>query len=96
MSKYLRHELKGRHLTERERQVLALMAGGHLNKEIAEMLKVKEMTIKNHVTHILRKLDAKNRTHAVAMTLQREEQQKEEPKDAAVRYIPCPVDSTEH
>ena len=73
MTKYLIGELGGRHLTRRERQVLALMTGGHLNKEIAEMVGIKEMTVKNHISQIFKKLGAKNRTHAVVMTLRQKE-----------------------
>jgi DNA-binding NarL/FixJ family response regulator len=51
-------------LTEREQEVLVLLAQGHSNREIAESLVVAEGTIKNHVSNILSKLQAENRTQA--------------------------------
>ena len=94
MSNYLRHAIKGRHLTPRERQILALMTGGHLNKEIAEMVGIKEMTVKNHISQIFKKLGAKNRTHAVVIALGRTEK-KEDIQDGCVKYIQCPEQPTE-
>ncbi len=52
-------------LSEREREVLQLMAQGLSNKEIAERLIIAEGTAKNHVSNILSKLDARDRAHAV-------------------------------
>lgn len=52
-------------LTPRETEILTHMAKGYLNKQIAAMLNISEQTIKNHVTSILRKLDANARTQAV-------------------------------
>lgn len=52
-------------LTTRERDVLRLVAGGYSNKHIAQMLCLSEGTVKNHMTDILRKLEARDRTHAV-------------------------------
>lgn len=52
-------------LTPRETEILTYMAKGYLNKQIAAMLNISEQTIKNHVTSILRKLDANARTQAV-------------------------------
>jgi len=54
-------------LTEREQQVLVLLAQGHSNREIAESLVVAEGTIKNHVSNILSKLQAENRTQAASI-----------------------------
>ncbi|MDX1522570.1 MAG: response regulator transcription factor [Anaerolineae bacterium] len=51
-------------LTEREREILTLVAEGWSNKKIAESLNLAESTIKFHVSHILRKLDVANRTDA--------------------------------
>ncbi len=53
-------------LTDRELEVLALLAAGKPNREIAEELTVTPDTVKKHVTHILDKLGAANRTQAVA------------------------------
>jgi two-component system NarL family response regulator len=51
-------------LTDRERDVLALLARGQTNREIADSLSLSEKTIKRHVTGILSKLDVRNRTEA--------------------------------
>ena len=51
-------------LTDRETEILRLMAGGYSNKEIANSLGVAEGTVKNHVSNILGKLQAENRTQA--------------------------------
>jgi len=56
-------------LTTRELEVLGYAARGYMNKQIAHTLSVSEQTIKNHMTAILRKLDANDRTHAVVMAL---------------------------
>lgn len=52
-------------LTERELAVLRLVAGGYSNKEIGRALGISDGTVKNHLTEILYKLDARDRTHAV-------------------------------
>jgi DNA-binding NarL/FixJ family response regulator len=52
-------------LTERETEILRLMAGGYSNKEIANSLSVAEGTVKNHVSNILSKLGVRDRTRAV-------------------------------
>lgn len=52
-------------LTERETEILRLMAGGYSNKEIAGALSVAEGTVKNHVSSILSKLGVRDRTRAV-------------------------------
>lgn len=52
-------------LTERETEILRLMAGGYSNKEIANALSVAEGTVKNHVSSILSKLGVRDRTRAV-------------------------------
>lgn len=52
-------------LTERENQVLAMLATGATNKEIGRQLGLQEVTVKLHTRRILRKLGARNRTDAV-------------------------------
>jgi len=58
-------------LTVREIEVLRLIATGNANKEIGARLSVGEDTVKRHVTNILGKLDANDRTHAVTIALKR-------------------------
>jgi DNA-binding NarL/FixJ family response regulator len=52
-------------LTEREAGVLRLVACGYSNKEIGRVLGISDGTVKNHMSDILQKLDARDRTHAV-------------------------------
>jgi DNA-binding NarL/FixJ family response regulator len=52
-------------LTEREREVLVLLAEGHSNREIASSLFVSLPTVKTHLAHIYAKLGAKNRNEAL-------------------------------
>ena len=56
-------------LTAREKEILNYIAQGYLNKQIALELGISEQTIKNHVTSILRKLNANVRTEAVVIAL---------------------------
>jgi len=58
-------------LSPREIDVLRLIASGNSNKEIAARLLITEETVKNHVTHILAKLGANDRTHAVTTAIKR-------------------------
>ena len=58
-------------LTARELEVLPLLARGLLNKEIADALDITERTVKFHVSSILGKLGAGNRTEAVSIAAQR-------------------------
>jgi DNA-binding NarL/FixJ family response regulator len=58
-------------LTVREIEVLRLIATGNANKEIGAKLSVGEDTVKRHVTNILGKLNANDRTHAVTIALKR-------------------------
>jgi LuxR family transcriptional regulator, maltose regulon positive regulatory protein len=53
-------------LSKRELEVLAQVAAGASNRQIAGALFISEPTVKSHLTRILRKLDASSRTHAVA------------------------------
>jgi DNA-binding NarL/FixJ family response regulator len=52
-------------LTEREREILGLIAQGHKNTEIARQLVLSEKTVRNHVSNILSKLHVVDRTHAL-------------------------------
>ena len=58
-------------LTEREIDVLRLIAAGNSNKLIADQLSIGEATVKSHVTNILSKLGANDRAHAVTIGLKR-------------------------
>lgn len=58
-------------LTAREMGVLRLIALGSTNKEIAIQLGISDETVKSHVTNILEKLSANDRTHAVTIALRR-------------------------
>jgi len=58
-------------LTKRETEILEYIAEGLLNKQIAFELDISEQTIKNHVTSILRKLNANARTEAVVIAIKR-------------------------
>jgi len=58
-------------LTARELEVLREVAGGNRNRDIAGRLFITEETVKVHVKHIMEKLDAKDRTEAVAIALRR-------------------------
>ncbi len=56
-------------LTRREQQILQYIADGNTNKQIAKTLNISEQTIKNHVSAILRKLNANDRAHAVVLAI---------------------------
>ena len=58
-------------LSQREIEVLSLIAAGNSNKSIADQLSISEETVKGHVKNILSKLGANDRTHAVTMGLKR-------------------------
>ena len=74
-SKLMEHVNRNRNdpdaLTARELEVLPLLAKGLLNKEIADVLDITERTVKFHVSSILGKLGAGNRTEAVSIAAQR-------------------------
>jgi DNA-binding NarL/FixJ family response regulator len=59
------------HLSERELQVLRLVADGNSNKVIADALGVTEDTIKGHIRNVMLKLQANDRTHAVTIATRR-------------------------
>jgi len=54
---------------ERQLEILNLVLLGHSNKEIAELLHISQETVKSHIKVILKKLNAKDRTHVVSITL---------------------------
>ena len=56
-------------LTTREREILQLLADGMSNADVAKQLFISQETVKSHVRHILTKLEADTRTHAVAIAL---------------------------
>jgi NarL family two-component system response regulator LiaR len=58
-------------LTDRERQVLRLVAQGRHNQDIADRLAISEATVRTHVSHILAKLDLSSRTQAALYALRR-------------------------
>ena len=58
-------------ITQRETQILTYICNGNSNKQIADMLDISEQTIKNHVSSILRKLNANDRAHAVVLAVRR-------------------------
>ena len=76
-------QMPGSELTEREREVLALVARGLTNKQIADKLYVSEKTARNHVSHILEKLGFSRRSEAAAFAVEhklvppREQEKKE-------------------
>ena len=71
MSQALAARTPDSNLSAREREVLALVAKGNSNKEIAAALGITEATVKCHVSVILMRLNASDRTHAVVTALQR-------------------------
>ena len=59
-------------LTDREKEILSLVAKGKSNSEIAETLFVREVTVKTHLNSIFRKLKVQNRVQAVLLAQQTE------------------------
>jgi len=57
----------GNRLSSRELEILEYIANGNTNNQIAHILYLSEQTVKNHISSILHKLDARNRAHAVAL-----------------------------
>jgi DNA-binding NarL/FixJ family response regulator len=60
------------HLTDREREILILVAEGHTNQQIAEMLHVSPKTVDGHRTSLMSKLDLHDRTEVVKYALRRQ------------------------
>ena len=56
-------------LTDREIEVLKLVAEGKFNKEIASQLKISERTVKNHISNIFKKIDVSDRTQAAVFAI---------------------------
>ena len=56
-------------MSERELEVLRLAAEGESNADIGKRLFISEGTVKNHMTHILRKLDVEDRTQAAILVV---------------------------
>jgi len=65
-----RRQEMGDSLTDREREVLALLVDGLTNPDIAAKLFISQSTVKSHVSNILSKLDVSTRTEAVSLALQ--------------------------
>ena len=59
-------------LTNREIQVLKLIAEGLFNKEIASRLNISERTVKNHISNIFKKIDVSDRTQAAVFAIKNE------------------------
>ncbi len=59
-------------LSEREKEVLALVIRGYSNKDIAEKLCISVYTVKNHISHIMKKMNAKNRHQLTISFLKKE------------------------
>lgn len=62
-------EEKWSSLTKREREILIQTAGGRMNKEIADSLRISERTVKNHLSSIFRKLEVSDRTQAAVYAI---------------------------
>lgn len=71
MARRLAAHRLGPAITPREREILALIAAGRANKEIAASLGISEDTVKRHVSHILEKLDVSDRAQATAVAIRR-------------------------
>jgi two-component system NarL family response regulator len=67
----LAERMQHRSLTGRELEVLRMVAKGLGNKEIAASLNIAEVTVKLHVSHVLEKLNAKDRTEAATVAMRR-------------------------
>lgn len=57
-------------LSERETEILKLVAKGLTNKEVATILQISQFTVRNHLNHIAEKLDVSDRTEAIFIAIQ--------------------------
>jgi DNA-binding NarL/FixJ family response regulator len=71
VSRTLSQRLPDSDLSHREREVLSLIVAGKSNREIGEELRIKEATVKSHITGILMRLKVTDRTQAVVEALKR-------------------------
>jgi DNA-binding CsgD family transcriptional regulator len=71
VAEQIAHHTGEEQLTAREIDVLSLAATGHSNKRIGVKLSINEDTVKGHMTSILAKIGARDRTHAVTLALRR-------------------------
>ena len=71
VASHLAERRSHRSLSGREVEVLRMVAKGLGNKEIASALNIAEVTVKLHVSHVLEKLNVKDRTQAATVALQR-------------------------
>jgi DNA-binding NarL/FixJ family response regulator len=71
VASHLAERISHRSLTGRELEVLKMVAKGWGNKEIATALNIAEVTVKLHVSHVLEKLNVKDRTEAATAAVQR-------------------------
>ena len=58
-------------MTKREWEILWMITKGHDNKGIAELLGIRTQTVKNHISNVLSKMQAKNRTHAAMIAMRK-------------------------
>jgi DNA-binding NarL/FixJ family response regulator len=71
VASHLAERMSHRSLTARELEVLRMVAKGWGNKEIANALNIAEITVKLHVSHVLEKLNVKDRTEAATAAVRR-------------------------
>jgi len=71
VASHLAERMSHKSLTSRELEVLRMVAKGWGNKEIASALSIAEITVKLHVSHVLEKLNVKDRTEAATAAVQR-------------------------
>ncbi len=69
----IRKHFERKKLTTREAQILSLTADGLVEAEIAKTLEISPNTVRTHIENIKRKMDARNKTHAVALAIETRE-----------------------